>query len=200
MTQPLPDHALDTLFRAARTRYGWSDEKVPETLIRAVYDLAKWGSTSANCSPARFVFVGSQAGKEKLKPFLDKGNVAKAMSAPWTVIIATDFEFYEKMPQLFPHNPGARDWFTGEGKASDAGFRNGTLQAAYLMMAARALGLDCGPMSGFNKAGVDEAFFSGRPETAAWKSNFLCNIGHGTDEGVHPRLPRLSFDEACRIL
>jgi 3-hydroxypropanoate dehydrogenase len=200
MTAPLADHALDTLFRAARTRYAWTEEKVPETLIRAVYDLAKWGSTSANCSPARFVFIGSAAGKEKLKPFLERGNVEKAMTAPWTVIIATDMKFFDQMPKLFPHNPGAREWFTGEGKAFDAGFRNATLQAAYLMMAARSLGLDCGPMSGFDKAGVDQAFFADNPETATWQSNFLCNLGHGTDQGVHDRLPRLSFEDACRIL
>lgn len=200
MRQPLDAAALDALFRTARTRNGWADRAVPEALARAVYDLAKWGPTSANCSPARFVFVGSREGKEKLRPHLLGSNVDKTMKAPWCVIIAYDGKFYDKIPKLFPHNPAARDWFSAPEAAFDNGFRNGTLQAAYLMLAARALGLDCGPMSGFNKAGVDGAFFAGDPETASWRSNFLCNIGYGTDENLFPRLPRLDFEEACRIV
>ena len=201
MANPLSDASLDQLFRQARTRYAWDGRSVPETLIRATYDLAKMGSTSANCSPARFVFVCSPEGKERLKPYLAPGNVDKTMVAPWTVIIAIDVAFYEKMAQLFPHNPGTRDWFSAPEAAAEHGMRNGSLQGAYLMLAARSLGLDCGPMSGFDKTGVDKEFFeSAGGEMANWKSNFLCNIGYGTDEGVYPRLPRLSFEEACRIV
>jgi 3-hydroxypropanoate dehydrogenase len=200
MPTPLPDVTLNQVFRDARTQNGWESTPVGETLIRAVYDLTKMGPTSANCSPARFVWVGSAAGKAKLEPFLMEGNRAKTMSAPWTVIVATDMEFYEKMPQLFPHNPGAKDWFSAPDAAFDGGFRNGTLQGGYLIMAARALGLDCGPMSGFDRAGVDAAFFAGHPETKAWKSNFLINIGYGDGSNLFARSPRLSFEEACQIL
>jgi 3-hydroxypropanoate dehydrogenase len=199
MSHPLPDASLDQLFRAARTRNAWTGAPVPETLIRAVYDLLKMGPTSANNSPARFIFVGSPEGKAKLAPHLAPGNKDKTMAAPWTAIIATDMKFFERMPELFPHNPGARDWFSSPEAAFDNGFRNATLQGAYLIMAARSLGLDCGPMSGFNKDGVDQAFFAGDPEMQHWKANFLCNIGYGTDEGVFPRSPRLGFDVACRI-
>jgi 3-hydroxypropanoate dehydrogenase len=200
MHVPLPDATLDQMFRSARTRNGWEAKSVPEILIRAVYDLAKWGPTSANCSPARFYFVHSQEAKEKLKPFLMSGNLAKTMGAPWTVIIAWDEAFYDKIPQLFPHNPGARAWFADAPDGGfDAAFRNGTLQAAYLMLAARSLGLDCGPMSGFDRAGVDQAFFAPDPDMARWKSNFLCNLGYGNDHELFPRLPRLSFEEACRV-
>jgi 3-hydroxypropanoate dehydrogenase len=201
MHTPLPDASLNQLFFQARTRNGWEDKAVPETLIRAVYDLTKMGPTSANCSPARFVFVTTPEAKANLKPFLSTGNVEKTMTAPCTVIIAMDMAFYEKTPQLFPHNPGAKDWFTGSPEATfDAAFRNGTLQGAYLMLAARSLGLDCGPMSGFDKAGVDAAFFASNPATATWKSNFLCNLGYGNDHQLFPRSPRLAFDEACQIL
>jgi 3-hydroxypropanoate dehydrogenase len=200
MSNPLPDASLDQLFRTARTRYAWSDKTVPETLIRAAYDLLKMGPTSANNSPARFVFVSSPEAKAKLAPHLSGNNREKTMAAPWTVIVATDMQFYEKMGQLFPHNPGVKDWFSSPEAAFDNGFRNGTLQGAYLILAARALGLDCGPMSGFDKAGVDAAFFADNPETVHWKSNFLCNLGYGTDENLFPRLPRLSFEEACRIV
>lgn len=199
MAVPLNDAALDQLFRQARTRNGWEHKAVPEVLIRAVYDLAKMGSTSANCSPGRFAFLCTRKAKQKLKPFLSAGNVDKTMSAPWTVIIATDLRFYEKIPQLFPHNPGAREWFSHPESAQDNGTRNGTLQGAYLMLAARSLGLDCGPMSGFDREGVDQAFFAKDPEMQYWKSNFLCNIGFGDDTGLFPRSPRLSFEEACRI-
>lgn len=190
------DEAMDLLFREARTRNGWQERKVSRPLMQAVYDLMKWGATSANCSPARFVFVASDEGKAKLKPFLSGNNAEKTMKAPCCVIIAHDMEFYEKLPTLFPHTD-ARNWFVGNEKLiADTAFRNGTLQGGYFMLAARGLGLDCGPMSGFDDAGVDEAFLAG----TRWKSNFLCNIGYGTDENLFPRSPRLAFDEACRIV
>ncbi len=190
------DEALDLIFRSARTRNGWEERDVSTALIQAVYDLTKWGPTSANCSPARFVFVSSPEGKEKLKPFLAEGNVGKTMSAPVCVIIGHDMSFPDKLPQLFPHTD-AKSWFEGnDALIEETAFRNGTLQGAYLMIAARALGLDCGPMSGFDKAGVDGAFFGGTNV----KSNFLCNIGYGTDKDLFDRSPRLSFDEACEIV
>lgn len=200
MSNPLPDATLDQLFRTARTHNSWKGVDVPETLIRAVYDLAKMGPTSANTSPARFVFVSSREAKARLEPFLGEANRAKTMAAPWTVIIATDMAFYEKVPELFPHNPGARDWFSAPEAAQEHGFRNGSLQGAYLMMAARALGLDCGPMSGFDRAGVDREFFFHQPATAQWTANFLCNLGYGDEAALFPRLPRLSFEEACLLL
>jgi 3-hydroxypropanoate dehydrogenase len=193
----LPQGALDQLFVEARTHNGWASESLPETLMRALYDLTKWGPTSANCSPARFVFVSSLEGKARLMPFIGAGNVDKVKEAPVTVIIATDPAYFEKIPQLFPHNPSAATWFSGAPDGGvEAGFRNGTLQAGYFMMAARALGLDCGPMSGFDAKGLDEAFFS----QSGWKSNFLVNIGHGTDKDLFPRLPRLAFEDACEVL
>jgi 3-hydroxypropanoate dehydrogenase len=192
----LPDAALNQLFVDARTRNGWVEESIPEALMRGVYDLTKWGPTSANCSPARFVFIGTPKGKERLKPFLSAGNLDKTMSAPWTVIVATDPKFYDKIPELFPHNPDAAKWFSGSPDGGlEAGFRNGTLQGAYLMMAARALGLDCGPMSGFDAAGLDKEYFSEN----GWKSNFLVNLGHGTDKDLFPRMPRLKFEDACLV-
>jgi 3-hydroxypropanoate dehydrogenase len=192
----LSQDALGQLFVDARTRNGWIEEALPESLMRAVYDLTKWGPTSANCSPARFVFVGSAEGKARLKPFIGAGNLDKTMAAPWTVIIATDPKFYDKIPELFPQNPSAAMWFSGSADGGvEAGFRNGTLQGAYLMMAARALGLDCGPMSGFDAAGLDQEYFSEN----GWKSNFLVNLGHGTDKHLFPRLPRLAFEDACQV-
>lgn len=189
------DQALDIIFRNARTRNGFEDRPIAETLIQAVYDLMKWGPTSANSSPARFIFVTSKEGKEKLAPHLSEGNRGKTLSAPCCVIIGYDLEFYEKLPKLFPHTD-AKSWFLGsEDLIGRTAFRNGTLQGAYFIIAARALGLDCGPMSGFDNAGVDEAFFSG----TTIKSNFLCNLGYGTDENLFPRNPRLDFDEACRF-
>jgi 3-hydroxypropanoate dehydrogenase len=190
------DAAMDVLFRAARTRNAWQARAVTPTLMQAVYDLMKWGATSANCSPARFVFVASESGKARLRPFLSPGNLEKTMSAPCCVIIGHDLDFYEKLPQLFPHTD-ARSWFVGnEELIAATAFRNGTLQGAYFMIAARALGLDCGPMSGFDQAGVDREFFAG----TRIKSNFLCNIGYGTDENLFPRSPRLVFEDACRIV
>jgi len=195
-SMPLDDRALDTLFRTARTHNGWQPEPVDEPLLRAIYDLAKWGATSANCSPARFVFVVSKAAKEKLRPALISGNVEKTMAAPATVVIGYDLEFYEHLPKLFPHDD-ARSWFVGKDELiRTTAFRNGTLQGAYLMLAARALGLDCGPMSGFDNAKVDAAFFAG----SQVKSNFICNLGVGDPSKLFPRSPRFSFDEVCRIV
>ncbi|MEO1015410.1 MAG: malonic semialdehyde reductase [Pseudomonadota bacterium] len=190
------DRSLDIIFREARTRNGWEDRPVSETLMQAVYDLMKWGPTSANCSPARFVFVVSSEAKEKLKPHLLGSNVDKTMAAPACVIIANDMAFYEKLPELFPHTD-AKAWFAGnDALIEETAMRNGSLQGAYFMIAARALGLDCGPMSGFDKEGVDKTFFAG----TTYRSNFLCNIGYGTDKELFPRSPRLSFDEACKIV
>jgi 3-hydroxypropanoate dehydrogenase len=192
----ISDEALDVIFRQARTRNGWQDRPVTTTLIQAVYDLMKWGPTSANCSPGRFVFITTQEGRERLKPFLSAGNVDKTMSAPCTVIIGNDHAFHERLPQLFPHTD-ARAWFVGNEALIDAtAMRNGTLQGAYLMVAARALGLDCGPMSGFDNAGVDKEFFAG----TKIRSNFLCNLGYGTDRNLFPRSPRLAFEDACRVI
>ena len=190
------DAAMDIIFRDARTRNGWEDRPVTETLMQAVYDLMKWGPTSANCFPARFVFVASADGREKLKPHLQGGNIEKTMSAPCCVIIANDQAFYEKLPELFPHTD-AKSWFEGnDALIKETAMRNGSLQGAYFMIAARALGLDCGPMSGFDQQGVNEAFFSG----TAYQANFLCNIGYGTDENLFPRSPRPDFAEVCEIV
>ncbi|HZH43856.1 MAG TPA: malonic semialdehyde reductase [Lysobacter sp.] len=189
----LAGEALDTLFRTARTRNAFGGEISDETL-RRLYDLLKWGPTSSNCSPARFVFVKSREAKEKLRPALDEGNLAKTMRAPVTVIVAYDLDFAEKLPYLFPHTD-AKPWFAGEEKTLTTAFRNGTLQGAYLILAARSLGLDTGPMSGFDNAMVDAAFFAG----TRIKSNFLVNLGYAEDK-LFPRAPRLPFDEAARIL
>lgn len=192
---PLDDRALDLLFRTARTHGGWSARPVTEETLRDVWDLAKMGPTSANSSPARIVFVISPAAKEKLRPCLSEGNLAKTMAAPATAIIAHDLEFYDRLPELFPHTD-ARSWFVGKPEHSAAtAFRNGSLQGAYFILAARACGLDCGPMSGFDNAKVDEAFFAG----TSIRSNFLCNLGYGDPAKLRPRNKRLSFDEACRI-
>jgi 3-hydroxypropanoate dehydrogenase len=196
MSEKLAEAALDQLFRTARTYNAFLPKPVSDEQLHALYELAKFGPTSANSSPMRLVFVKSAEGKEKLKPFLSEGNRAKTLAAPVTAIIANDHEFYEKLPQLFPH-ADARSWFVGnEALIERTAFRNATLQGAYVIMAARALGLDCGPMSGFDNAGVDQAFFAG----TAIKSNFLINIGYGdSSRDLFPRSPRLSFDEACRV-
>jgi 3-hydroxypropanoate dehydrogenase len=192
----LDDKALDKILRAARTHNGWLPKPVTDDQLRAIFDLAKWGPTSANTQPARFVFVRTPEGKERLRPALSAGNTDKTMSAPVTVIVAYDTQFYEHLPKHFPHDQTAIHWFKGEGKevvASTTAFRNGTLQGAYLMIAARALGLDCGAMSGFNNALVDEAFFpDGR-----FKTNFLCNIGYGDESKIFARSPRMTFEDAC---
>jgi len=184
------------LFRTARTYNAFLPKEVTDAQLHALYELMKFGPTSANSSPMRLVFVKSAAAKEKLKPFLSEGNRAKTMAAPVTAIVANDHAFYEKLPRLFPH-ADARSWFAGNQPHIDTtAFRNATLQGAYVIMAARALGLDCGPMSGFDNAGVDQAFFAG----TTIKSNFLINIGYGdSSRDLFPRSPRLSFDEACRI-
>ncbi|MET0329676.1 MAG: malonic semialdehyde reductase [Luteimonas sp.] len=195
MTDTLSDAALDQLFRTARTYNGFSGDVSDDTL-RQLYDLLKFAPTSANSSPARFVFVKSAEGKAKLGPALSEGNYEKTMAAPVTVIVAHDEDFHEKLPFLFPHTD-AKSWFEGprEGREVPA-FRNGSLQGAYLILAARALGLDAGPMSGFDNAKVDAAFFAG----TAIKSNFIINLGIGDPSTIFPRSPRLPFDEAARIV
>ena len=196
MNTSLPDDALDQIFRKARTHTVWQNRPVPDEVLRQIYDLTKMGPTSANSSPARFVFVRSPQAKERLKPALMPGNVDKTMVAPVTVIIAHDLTFYENLPRLFPH-ANMKAHFTGnDALALETAFRNGTLQGAYLIIAARALGLDCGPMSGFDKDKVDAEFLKG----TSWRSNFLCNLGYGEPSQLHPRNPRLDFDEACKIL
>jgi len=195
MKHPLDDAALDQLFREARSYNRWSQEEVGEATLRALYELLKFGPTSANCCPARFVFVKSPEAKARLVRCLDRGNVVKVERAPVTAIIGMDLEFYERIPELYPHNPGAREWFVEPGAARVDALRNGSLQGAYLILAARALGLDCGPMSGFDNAKVDTEFFAG----TSIKSNFLCALGRGTTEKLYPRGPRLAFAEACRI-
>lgn len=187
--------ALEQIFTTARTFTQFEDKPVSDELLQQVYDLAKMGPTSANCCPMRIVFVKSTAAKEKLKPALMEGNVEKTMKAPVCAIIAMDMAFYEKLPVLFPQTD-AKSWFVGkEDYIQSTAFRNSSLQGAYFIMAARALGLDCGPMSGFDNAKLDEAFFAG----TSWKSNFLINLGYGVKESVYPRNPRPSFSEACRV-
>ena len=197
MNSPLPDSCLDQLFRDARTQNGWTPQTVADALIREVYELLKLGPTSANCSPARFLFAVSKEAKEKLRPALSKGNVEKTMAAPVTAIIGYDLEFYELLPELFPHEPTAKSWFTiSPAFIEETAFRNATLQAAYLFLAARALGLDIGPMSGFDAAKVNAAFWpDGRIRV-----NLLCNIGYGDPSKVLERRPRLSFERACAII
>jgi len=207
----LDDSALDVLFREARTYRAWLDRAVPDDLLRRVYDLAKWGATSANTNPARFLFLRSKPAKERLRPALAPGNVEKTMTAPVTVVVAYDLLFYDKLPRLFPHNPGMRDSFaTHPQLVESTAKRNSTLHGAYLMLAARALGLDCGPMSGFDNAKVDAEFFAAGKECAGCdqeffpeghvRSNFLCNLGYGDRATLHPRQPRFSFEEACSLL
>ena len=192
---PLDDRALDQLFRAARTQNKWQDRPVPDAKLQELYELLKWGPTSANSSPARFVFVRTPEGKAKLKEALSAGNTEKTMAAPVTAIVCYDSYFYDKLGQLFPH-ADAKPWFTSSPEfAEKTAFRNGSLQGAYLMLAARAIGLDVGPMSGFDNAKVDELFLFG----TGWKSNFLVNLGYGDPAGLFPRSPRLSFDEAARL-
>lgn len=198
LNRTLNDRALDLLFREARTHYDWTDEPVDEATIRQLYDLVKFGPTSMNNSPARFVFIGSPEGKARLKPHLSPNNVDKTMSAPWTVIVARDTEFFDHMPKLFPHFDEAKALM--KDGADDHGPRNATLQGAYLILAARALGLDTGPMSGFDKAGIDTEFFASDPERKTWTADFLVNLGYGTGEKIFPRLPRLDFDEAALIV
>jgi 3-hydroxypropanoate dehydrogenase len=188
--------SLDRLFREARTLSKWTAKQVSDEDLRALYDLLKMGPTSANCSPARFAFLRNPWSKDRLKPALSAGNLEKTMSAPVTVIVAHDPHFYDNLPRLFPH-ADAKVWFTSNpGLAEQTAFRNGSLQGAYLIMAARSLGIDAGPMSGFDNDKVDDEFFADR----GWKSNFLINLGYGEPGTAHDRLPRLSFDEACLLL
>ena len=193
----LDDRALDVLFREARTHKVWKPKPVTDETLRQLYEIMKWGPTSANCSPARIFFLRSKEAKERLRPALSKSNTDQTMAAPVTALIAYDLTFYDLLPRLFPGDQSARSWFAGkEAVVQATAFRNGTLQGGYLMMAARAVGLDCGPMSGFDNAKVDAEFFSGTPV----KSNFLCNLGYGDPAKLFGRSPRLNFDEACRIL
>lgn len=192
----LSDDGLDLIFRDARTQNAWSDKPVGEVLLEAVYDLAKWGPTSANCSPMRVLFVVSKEAKERLKPCLIPTNVDKTMAAPATAIIAYDTRFHEHLPTLFPHTD-AKSWFDGNPDLiEETAFRNSSLQGAYLIISARALGLDCGPMSGFDGAKLNAEFFA----DGRFKSNFLCNIGHGDPGGLFPRSPRFEFDDVCEII
>ena len=195
MARPIEDHSLDQLFREARSHGAWTDAPVSETEIRAIYELVKCGPTSANCSPARFVWVTTPEGKARLKPHLSAINAEKVIKAPVTVIIGYDTAFAEQLPRLFPQAPTAKDWFADPKVAEITAFRNGTLQGGYLIMAARALGFDTGPMSGFDNAGVDREFFAG----TTVKSNFICSIGRGDGSKLAPRAPRLSFEEAGSI-
>lgn len=192
---PLNQAALDQLFLQARTQNAWQPREVPDELLYRLYELFRMGPTAVNSCPARVVFVKSKAAKELLQPTLMEGNRAKTMAAPVTAIIGYDLKFADKLGKLFPHQPDAVNWFQDAQAAEISAFRNGTLQGAYLMLAARSLGLDCGPMSGFDNAALDQAFFAG----TAIRSNFICNLGYGDPAGVFPRGPRLDFDEACRI-
>ena len=197
MNQTLSDAALDQIFRAARTHNAFDRRPVTDSELKAIFDLMKWAPTSANGSPARFLFVRGAQAKQRLGPHLAPGNAEKTMAAPVTVIVGHDLEFYRRLDKLFPHEPGARAWFEGKSEhVRVTAFRNGTLQGAYFLIAARALGYDCGPMSGFNNDGVDAEFFAG----TSVRSNFLINLGHGDPDKLFPRSPRLDFAEACAIL
>jgi 3-hydroxypropanoate dehydrogenase len=192
----VPEEALEQVLTKARTHSVWLPHPVSDGLLHQVYDLMKWGPTSANSCPARILFVKTTEAKEKLLACVAPGNMDKIRTAPVTAIVAQDMEFYELMPRLFPH-ADARSWFAGNKPFIEStAFRNSSLQGAYFIIASRALGLDCGPMSGFDNAKVDAAFFTG----TSWRSNFLCNLGYGDSSKLHPRSPRLEFDEACKIV
>lgn len=196
MSSALDAAALDQLFREARSQNAWLERDVPDALLHDLYELFKWGPTAANGCPARLVFVKSDAAKARLKPTLAEGNVKKSMTAPVVCVVAYDLEFFEQLPKLFPHTD-ARSWYVDSpASAEKAAFRNGTLQGGYLIMAARALGLDCGPMSGFDADKLNAEFF---PD-GKWKVNFICGLGYGDPAGLFPRLPRLDFDEAAAIV
>lgn len=196
MSESIDQASIDQLFLNAHTHYFWQNKPVSDNLLKQAYDLAKMGPSSANCSPLRVIFVKSAEQKEKLRPCLAEGNVEKTMSAPVTAIFGYDMEFHEKLPYLFPH-ADAKSWFAGNvDLITKTAFRNGTLQAAYFILAARSLGLDCGPMSGFDNKKVDEVFFKDTPI----QSNFLCNLGYGVKEKIFPRSPRFDFAETCKIL
>jgi 3-hydroxypropanoate dehydrogenase len=210
MKTPLNDAGLDLLFREARTYNGWLEKPVSDDTLRQLYELLRWAPTSANCNPMRVMFLRTKEGKARLLPALAPGNVDKVLSAPVTAIVAYDLNFYEALPQLFPHSPGMRDHFAHSPELVETtAKRNSSLQGAYLILAARALGLDCGPMSGFDNAKVDEAFFEAGKSDAGYeqeffpeghiKSNFLCNLGYGDDSSLFPRGPRLEFEQACTL-
>jgi 3-hydroxypropanoate dehydrogenase len=196
MSDVLTSEGLNLIFRNARTHSAWLDKPVDDTLLKQVYDLAKMGPTSANTCPMRIIFLNTREAKERLKPALDPGNVDKTMAAPVTAIVGMDIHFYERLPKLFPH-ADAKSWFKElpEDVLEYTALRNSSLQGAYFMLAARSLGLDCGPMSGFANAAVDAEFFAG----TTFKSNFLCNLGYGDTSKLYPRSPRLTFDEACTL-
>jgi 3-hydroxypropanoate dehydrogenase len=211
MGQPIDDTALNALFREARTHFKWLPQPVSDKSLRELYDLMKWAPTSANAAPARFAFLRSKESKERLRPALAPMNVVKVMTAPVTVIIGYDLKFYDHLSKLFPHNTGMATLFQNNPELVEStARRNSSLQGAYLILAARAIGLDCGPMSGFDQAKVDEEFFAaGKPcfgcdqeffPEGHVKSNFLCNLGYGDPSALFPRLPRLSFEEACSLL
>lgn len=191
----MTDPAILRMFHDARTHVAWTDRPVPDDTLRAVYETLRWGPTAANCCPLRIVFVKSREAKERLRPALSPGNIEKTMAAPVTAIIAHDLGFPDTLPMLFPH-ADAKSWYAGNDPyIQETAFRNGSLQGGYFILAARAHGLDCGPMSGFQADKVNEAFFAG----SSWRANFLCNLGYGDVAKLHPRGPRLSFDDACRI-
>ena len=188
---------IKDIFISGRTHNDWIEKDVPDSLLRELYNLMKWGPTSANCSPARITFIKSKEAKKRLKKYLIESNIEKTISAPVTAIIAYDTKFFEFIPKLFPHNPEAKEWFSGsEEFAEVTAFRNSSLQGAYFILAARTLGLDCGPMSGFDNVGIDDEFFS----ESNFKSNFICNIGYGDHNKLFDRSPRFDFDEVCKIL
>jgi len=196
MTDKLDDRALDQLFRTARTRNGWTKQPVPDQQLRELYDLMKFGPTSGNCCPARFVWVRSPEGKHRLAALAAPNNAPKILAAPVTVILGYDLDFAEELPKLFPARGKAMQaYYSDPLVAQSTAFRNGSLQGAYLIIAARALGLDCGPMSGFNNEAVDSEFFANTPI----KSNFICSVGYGSNENLFPRNPRLTFEEAGRF-
>lgn len=196
MPNRLDDAGLDLLFRNARSHNVWLDTPVSDDSLRQLYELMKWGPTSANCSPARILFLRTAQAKERLRPALSQGNLEKTMSAPVTAIIGYDVHFYDQLPKLFPH-ADARSWFTGSPElAASTALRNSSLQGGYFILAARALGLDCGPMSGFDAATIEQEFFA----DGNTRVNFLCNLGHGDAAQLFPRSPRLDFDEACSLL
>ncbi|SHG25317.1 3-hydroxypropanoate dehydrogenase [Microbulbifer donghaiensis] len=210
MSDPISSEALDQLFREARTHSHWLDKPVSDETLKQLYELMKMGPTSANCCPARIVFVKTKEAKERLRPALNEGNVDKTMAAPVTAIIAHDHKFFEYLPKLFPHAP-AREWYVDNAElAATTAFRNGSMQGGYFILAARSLGLDCGPMSGFDNAMVDHEFFSEKSSAPAFqqehcpdshiKSNFLCNLGYGDPKLLYPRGPRFEFAEVCKIL
>ncbi|WP_339933474.1 malonic semialdehyde reductase [uncultured Brevundimonas sp.] len=194
--QPVSVNVLDQVFTGARTRNGWSDRPVPESLIHQLYDLTKFGPTSLNMSTARFVFVTSPEARDRLVPLMSEGNRAKTAAAPVNVIIGYEVEFQDSLTELFPHAPGVAAMFNDDAGRREASFRNSTLQGGYMILAARALGLDAGPMSGFDPAGVKAAFF---PDSTI-EPNFVLSLGYGTDENLFPRSPRLAFDSAAKII